>query len=49
MGEVFNLADISWEIQAAMKAIVSFKPFPSGAGLRDSLLSREIARDGVQL
>jgi uncharacterized protein len=49
MGEVFNLADISWEIQAEMKAIVSFKPFPSGVELRDSLLSREIARDGVQL
>jgi len=49
MGEILALADISWEIQAETKAIVSFKPFPSAIAVRDTRLSREIAKDGVPL
>ena len=49
MGEVFRLADLSWELQVETGRITSFKPFPSGSGVRDSLLSREIAKDGVPL
>jgi predicted nucleotidyltransferase len=48
MGEIFRLADISWDLQAGSGAIVSFKPFPS-LQVRDSLLSREVQRDGVAL
>jgi uncharacterized protein len=49
MGEIFNLADISWDIQVDTGAIVSFKPFASGHEIRGSVLSHEIARDGVRL
>lgn len=50
MGEVFRLAEVSWDLQVDTGAIVSFKPFPSNkARTRQSLLSREVERDGVQL
>lgn len=48
MGEVFRLADLSWELQVETGQIISFKPFPSSS-VRDSLLSRAIAKDGVPL
>jgi uncharacterized protein len=49
MDEVFHLAELSWDIQKASGAIVSFKPFPSRSRWRDTPFSREVARDGVVL
>jgi predicted nucleotidyltransferase len=50
MGEVFRLAELSWDLQVSTGEIVSFKPFPSNkAKARQSLLSNEVERDGVAL
>jgi predicted nucleotidyltransferase len=49
MPEVLRLADASWDVQAELGAIVSLKPFPDGSEERDTLLSREIHRDGILL
>jgi predicted nucleotidyltransferase len=49
MGEVFRLAELSWDIQKSSGAIVSFKPFPPRGDWRDTPFSREIVRDGIVL
>ena len=49
MDEVFQLAELSWEIQKTMGSIVSFKPVPPRGQWRDTPFSNEIARDGLSL
>jgi predicted nucleotidyltransferase len=49
MSEVLRLADLSWNIQAELDAIVSFKPFPAGASSPESALLEQVRRDGIAI
>ena len=49
MDEVFRLAELSWDIQKASGAIISFKPVPPRDRWRDTPFSREISQDGIVL
>ena len=49
MDEVFRLAELSWDIQKASGAIVSFKPVPPRNRWKDTPFSREILQDGIAL
>jgi predicted nucleotidyltransferase len=47
MPEVLRLADISWDIQTELNAVISFKPFPAGRDEFSSGLLQEVRKDGI--
>jgi predicted nucleotidyltransferase len=47
MPEILRLADISWDIQTQLNAVISFKPFPAVSEEIPSGLLQEIRKDGI--